>query len=77
MERDSTWACSDRGTKGNGFRVEESRFRLDFRKVFTVKRSQEQVVHRSCACSIHGSAAKARLDGCLWKVLLPMVEGLE
>ena len=82
MERDFPGACSD-GTRDNGFKQKEGRFRLDIRKkFFTVRvvrhwnRLPREVVD---APSLELS--KARLDGALsnlvwWKVSLPMAGGV-
>ena len=76
-------ACRDR-MKGNGFKLNEGRFRLDIRKkFFTVRvvrhwnRFPREVV---AAPSL--AVLKARLDGALgnlvwWKVSLPIAGGLE
>ena len=66
MERLFIRACSDR-TRGNGFKVQEGRFRLDIRKKFFYDNSGEtqgEVFHRSCSCPIT-EVFKVTLDGAL------------
>jgi len=44
--------CSD-GTRGNGCKLKEGRFRLDIRKKYFTMR--EQIAQRSCGCPLPGS----------------------
>ena len=76
-------ACRDR-TRGNGFTLEEGRFRLHIREnFFTVRvvRPWHRLPREAVATSSL-AVFKARLDGALsnlvwWKVSLPMAGGLE
>ena len=65
-ERLFTWSDRDR-TRGNGFKLKERRFRLDFRKkLFT--QTVERHLHRLPREAVGASsleAFKARLDGAL------------
>jgi len=78
-----TRACNDR-TKGSGFKLKESRFRLDIRKKFFTMRAVRpwNTFPREAVAAPSLAVFKARLDGTLsnlvwWKVSLPMTGGLE
>ncbi|PKU48009.1 hypothetical protein llap_1718 [Limosa lapponica baueri] len=75
--------CSDR-MRGNGFKVKEGRFRLDFKKkVFTVRvvRHWNRLPSEAVDAPLL-EVFKARLNGALsnlvqWEVSLPIAGGLE
>jgi len=79
----SARACSDR-TRGNSFKLEDGRFRLDTRNKFFTPRVVRPCprLPREAVAAPSLAASKPRLDGALsslvwWKVSLSMAEGLE
>jgi len=69
---------------GNGFKLKESRLRLDIRKKFFTMRVMRHWhrLPREAVDDPFLAGFKARLDGALsslvwWEVSLPMVRGLE
>lgn len=80
-ERLFTGACSD-GTKRNGFKLAESRFRFDFRKKFFTVRVMRPIKRFPRDTVVSVGLFKGRLDGTLrnlvwWKMSLPNTVGLE